>query len=167
MEGLKIVLFAILAAVIYGILHDQITAHVCVEYFTIGHPPLFATQSPFWLAIGWGIVATWWVGLPLGMGLAGAARAGHAPKLSLADLRRNIGVMMLATGAGALLIGAIGAVLASAKAIRLAEPLATRIPAERHVACLFDGVMHSASYGLGVLFGLALIVHTFWRRRRG
>ena len=80
MEALKIVLFATLAAVCYGILHDQVTAHLCVEYFTIAHPPVFPTESPFWLAIGWGIIATWWVGLPLGVLLAVAARFGAKPE---------------------------------------------------------------------------------------
>jgi hypothetical protein len=31
MKALKIVVFATLAAICYGILHDQVTAHVCVE----------------------------------------------------------------------------------------------------------------------------------------
>lgn len=46
MESVKIVLLCIVSAVIYGILHDQVTARVCVEYFTIGHPPMFSTNSP-------------------------------------------------------------------------------------------------------------------------
>ena len=71
MESLKIILMAVAAAVLYGIMHDQITARVCVEYFTIGHPQLFVfpTDDPTLLGIGWGIVATWWVGLPLGIAL--------------------------------------------------------------------------------------------------
>ena len=56
----------IVAAVLYGIIHDQVTARVCVEYFTIGHPPIFGTDNPTLLRIGWGIVATWWVGLLFG-----------------------------------------------------------------------------------------------------
>jgi hypothetical protein len=35
-ESLKIVVLCIVAAIAYGILHDQVTARVCVEYFTIG-----------------------------------------------------------------------------------------------------------------------------------
>jgi hypothetical protein len=63
MSSLRIILLCILAAVVYGILHDQVTARVCVEYFTVGHPPIFHTESPTLLAIVWGFVATWWVGL--------------------------------------------------------------------------------------------------------
>jgi len=40
-----IVLLCIVAAVVYGVVHDQVTARVCVEYFTIGHPPVFDTAD--------------------------------------------------------------------------------------------------------------------------
>jgi hypothetical protein len=58
-ESLKIILLCIVAAIVYGILHDQVTARVCVEYFTIGHPPIFHTDDPTLLALGWGVIATW------------------------------------------------------------------------------------------------------------
>ena len=57
MKSLAIILTCILAAICYGIVHDQITARVCVEYFTIGHPPVFSTNDPTLLGIGWGIIA--------------------------------------------------------------------------------------------------------------
>src|ERR1039457_4994451 len=62
MEALKIAFTCVMAAVIYGIVHDQITARICLEFFTFFPPPIFHTQSPTLLGIGWGIVATWWVG---------------------------------------------------------------------------------------------------------
>ena len=46
-------------AAAYGILHDLITAHVCVEYFTIGHPRIVDSESPLVLALVWGVVAMW------------------------------------------------------------------------------------------------------------
>jgi hypothetical protein len=39
-EFVAIVLISVGMAVAYGIVHDQITARVCVEYFTIEHEPL-------------------------------------------------------------------------------------------------------------------------------
>ena len=82
MQSAKIILLCIAAAVIYGIVHDQITARVCVEYFTIGHPDIFGTDSPTLLAFGWGIVATWWAGVLIGVPLAftsllGSPTCGH------------------------------------------------------------------------------------------
>src|SRR5438105_3328307 len=40
MESAKILLLSVATAVAYGIVQDQVTARVCVEYFTIGHPPV-------------------------------------------------------------------------------------------------------------------------------
>lgn len=167
MEAIRIVLFATFAAILYGILHDQVTAHLCVEYFTIAHPPVFLTESPFLLAIGWGIIATWWVGLSLGIGLAAAARIGAAPKLSLAQLRRPILAVMLASALAALVAGIAGAVLAAQGSPPIPEPWPAIIPPEKHVA--FAAVLwaHIASYAAGALFGLVLILHTAWRRVRG
>jgi len=33
MEALKIAVICVTAAVLYGIIHDQFTARICVEYF--------------------------------------------------------------------------------------------------------------------------------------
>src|SRR3954451_19765307 len=105
MQALAIVLLSILAAVLYGIVHDQVTARICVEYFTIGHPPVFDTESPTLLGLGWGVIATWWVGL-----------------------------------------------------VVLLEPMAFRVPPEKHVAFLTDLWAHTASYVAGFVGGIALIV---------
>ena len=108
MQALKIVLFCIFAAICYGIVHDEITARICVEYFTVGHPNLFGTDSPTLLGIGWGIVATWWVGLILGVVLAFAAQSGKRRKRSLADLRRLILLLLLIMAGFAALAGLAG-----------------------------------------------------------
>ncbi len=80
MEPLKILLLCVDAAIVYGIMHDQITARIYVEYFTVGHPPVFATDSPMLLAFDWGFIATWWVGLILGVLAIAACRLGKWPK---------------------------------------------------------------------------------------
>lgn len=164
METLKIIGFATIAAITYGVLHDQVTAHLCVEYFTIGHPPIFDTRSPFLLALGWGVIATWWVGLPLGIGLAVASRAGRAPKLVLAQLRRPILLLMLGCGALALVAGVAGAISAAMGWVWLIGWLAEAVPPEKHVAFLADLWAHSASYAGGLIGGLGLMALT-WRRR--
>jgi len=166
METIKIVVFSTLAAIIYGILHDQVTAHLCVEYFTIAHPPVFPTDSPFLLAIGWGIIATWWVGLPLGIGLALAARVGKWPKLTFAEVRRSIIILMLVCAVAAIILGGVGATLLASGAIALAPPWDQLISHDRHVAFMADAWAHLASYGFGLLGGLIVIGRTMWRRRR-
>src|SRR5215831_17293133 len=98
MQAIGIVIISIVAAVVYGIVHDQVTARVCIEYFTIGHPPVFRTESPTLLAIGWGIFATWWVGLILGVAAALVCRVGSRPKFDAAELIRPIAILMIVMG---------------------------------------------------------------------
>jgi hypothetical protein len=165
-EAARIMLFATLAAIAYGIVHDEITAHLCVEYFTVAHPPVFPTSSPFLLGLGWGIIATWWVGLGLGIALAAAARLGARPKLDLHQLRRPILVLMLATALIAGLAGVAGAFLASAGFAPLPADLGLSIPADRKVAFFAVAAAHAASYFAGGVGGLILIGLTIRRRLR-
>src|SRR5262249_11235419 len=174
MEAFKIALTCILAAVLYGIVHDQVTARVCLEYFTVFHPPVFPTSSPTLLGLGWGIIATWWVGLPLGGLLALAARAGSpGPKLVAKDLVRPVVCLMLAVATAALLAGARAALvaggcgwwLATRGSVAMPGWLAEKIPASRHARFIGDWWAHNASYGFGALGGAGLSVVT-WRRRR-
>src|SRR5215475_11603305 len=103
MQFVFIILLCILSAIVYGIFHDQITARICVEYFTIGHPPIFNTESPTLLGIGWGIVATWWVGLMLGFPLACAARLGCSRALTARELVKPIAMLLAVMGIAAFL----------------------------------------------------------------
>src|SRR4051812_38888834 len=105
MQFIGIILLAVSAAISYGIVHDQITARLCLEYFTIGHPLVFHTESPTLLAVGWGIIATWWVGLALGLLLACAGRLGNWPRVSARDLIVPTLVLLAAMGAGAAFFG--------------------------------------------------------------
>lgn len=166
MEAIKIVLFATAAAIVYGVLHDLVTAHLCVEYFTVAHPPVFPTRSPILLALGWGVIASWWVGLILGVGLATAARAGRSPELGLAELRRPVVGLMFATAVVAILSGALGAGLEAAGIVSLPDEWATAIPPGKQVAFAADAWTHAASYGFGALGGLFVIGGTIRRRLR-
>ncbi|HLN27843.1 MAG TPA: hypothetical protein VK395_08870 [Gemmataceae bacterium] len=166
MESLKIILLCVMSAIGFGILHDQVTARVCVEYFTIGHPPVFNTESPTLLALGWGILATWWVGLLLGMPAALASRLGSWPKVTA---RRWVGLicgLMVVTARTSLLAGVVGYFLAKSGAVWLVEPLASRVPPSKHYAFLADLWAHLASYASGFLGGIALCGWTLFRRWR-
>src|SRR5579859_3833462 len=109
MESVKIILLCVGTAIVYGICHDQITARVCVEYFTIGHPPIFGgTQDPTLLAFGWGVFATWWVGVMLGAPATLLARIGSRPKLGWRDLRIPLGLLMSVVAVSAIIGGIVG-----------------------------------------------------------
>jgi hypothetical protein len=164
LEFAKITLLSLLATIAYGILHDQVTAHLCVEYFTIAHPPLIPTDSPFWLAIAWGIAATWWVGLLLGLLLALVARVGSWPKLSVRRIRRPVLILLIGMAVCALLAGIIGAQRAQRGSVALAEGWG--IPPDKQVAFMADAWAHLASYGSGILGGLVLAAWAVARRWR-
>ena len=164
-KALATVLLCIASAILYGIAHDQITARVCVEYFTIGHPRIFPTESPTWLALGWGVIATWWAGLLLGVPLAIAARIGMRPKREPRSLVRPIAILLLVMGCVALLSGITGYTLARLGYLELNEYLASAVKPDRHAAFIADGAAHLASYASGFLGG-AIVIALVWRSRR-
>ncbi|HYL93954.1 MAG TPA: hypothetical protein VEW69_12455 [Alphaproteobacteria bacterium] len=159
MESLKIVLICILAAIFYGILHDQFTARICVEYFTVFHPPVFRTQSPTLLALGWGVIATWWVGALLGIPLAIVARAGSRPKVSYRELLRPIAILLVFMAGCALVFGIVGFLWGP-----IPQELAVLLPASAHRRFVADWWAHSASYLSGLGGGLVLCVVTYKKR---
>jgi len=138
MQFLAIIALCVAAAIIYGILHDQVTARICVEYFTIGHVPIFGTDDPTLLGIGWGVLATWWVGVVLGVPLAAAARLGKRPKRFASSLIRPLLGLMVVSAICALIAGTLGAILARNGVVWLVEPMASAVPREKHVSFLAD-----------------------------
>ena len=164
MQSILVILLCIGSAICYGIVHDQITARICVEYFIIGHPPVFGTDSPTLLGVGWGVIATWWVGLILGIPLALTARLGERPKRTAAWLVRPVAILLLVMACCAVLAGAIGYILARNKVVVLLGPLAAAVPAEKHVPFLVDLWAHNASYLAGFVGGIVLAVVT-WKSR--
>jgi hypothetical protein len=165
MEVLKIWLFCIGAAICYGIVHDQITVRICVEYFSVFHPTILPLKSPTLLALQWGILATWWVGAFLGVLLAIAARAGRRIPLRAPDLLRPVGTLLACMFAGAAIAGATGFVLTKAGYFDLAwlDPL---LAPEKHARFMADWWAHSASYLVGIVGGLIVCVRTYVSRKR-
>jgi hypothetical protein len=167
MQALAIVALSILAAVSYGIVHDQITARVCVEYFTIGHPQVLAvpTDSPTVLGFVWGVIATWWVGLGLGIPLALAARVGARPKKSAREFILPLFVLMVSAGTLAFCAGVVGYIAALRDWVALHGPLGQQVPQQRHARFIADLFAHNMSYAVGGIGGIVLIIHV-WRSRR-
>lgn len=159
-----IVLLGIGAAVVYGILQDQVTAHLCVEYFTIGHVDYLNLGNPTLIAFEWGIIATWWVGLILGIAVAIVARVGRRSALTARDLLLPTFVLMLGIGIVALIAGIIGFIAARAGAVYLIDPLYSEVPRARHVAFLTDLWAHDGAYAAGLLGGIILCAW-IWRMR--
>lgn len=86
-QSLGFILFCVLAAVVFGIAHDLVTAHYCVEYFTVHHPHIVDSNSPIVMALVWGVLATWSMGAAAGVVLWIANTAGPLPNLPWRNLR--------------------------------------------------------------------------------
>jgi hypothetical protein len=156
--SLKIFFACVAAAILYGVIHDQVTARVCLEYFTVFHPPVFVTQSPTLLAFGWGVIATWWMGAFLGVLLAIAARGGSRPKLSAVSLFQPIGKLLVVTAGCALLAGSSGFALVRQNIVFPPQWVADNLPPAVHARFMADWWAHSASYTVGFFGGIILCV---------
>lgn len=164
-EFIKILLLCIGAAIAYGMVHDQITVRICIEYFTVAHPPVFNTDSPTLLGLGWGVLATWWVGAFLGVLLAVAALVGSWPTLPASKLRRPIGLLLASMAVGAIISGLSGYFLTKQGMAGIGG-WESAIPESRQNAFAADLWAHSTSYLFGFVGGLGLAIHTLWLRRR-
>ena len=165
MSGIRIIGLSIAFCIVYGVVLDQITARICVEYFTIGHPIIIRTYDPTQLGIVWGIVATWWVGLLLGIPLSFAPQYVPAPKRNARQLVRPMLILMMFCGLSASLLGGIGFIAASNGWVFLIGDFNEKVPVDRHIYFIADLWAHCASYFFGLGGGICLIVMT-WRSRR-
>ncbi|MBL9030643.1 MAG: hypothetical protein JNM80_02925 [Phycisphaerae bacterium] len=123
---------------------------------------MFATANLTLLALGWGIIATWWVGLPLGLLLAVSARAGRRPRLAPRQLVRPLASTMLTVAGIAAAVGFAG--YFATRGLVLPDPAFDRLPEQRHGLLATCWLIHNASYRGGAIAGVALSIST-WRRR--
>jgi hypothetical protein len=160
----KITLLCIVAAVAYGIIHDQITARLCVEYFTVAHPPLIHTISPTVLGLFWGTVATLGVGVILGVMLALVSQSEGVPPIPVPRVFRMLVGLLAITSIAAALAGVVGFELSRRSVVRLPATLVHLVPPDHHHRFMAVWFVHGASYLVGVTGGSLLIYRT-WRER--
>ncbi len=160
--GLRIVLTCTAAAIVYGILHDLVTVHISLEYFTIGHPDV-GTQERIPLALIWGVLATWWAGAVIGLLWWWGARGGSGPKLPPSHLHPYIRGLFCFMAGGAAIGAGLGHWLAGKGWIVLMGPIAKLVPMDAQRAFLTAGGAHTASYLIGFVGGVVVT----WRLRHG
>lgn len=168
-EFAKIVLLSVAASAAYGIVHDQVTARVCIEYFTVTHPPLVDSDSPTIVGLAWGVVATWWMGLFLGVPLALCARLGPRPRRSARQLLRPVAILLVIMGALALAAGIAGYWLSVTGRARIPWDIAEIVPEARHDRWMGDWFAHNMSYAAGFFGGIVLMALTIvgrWREAK-
>jgi hypothetical protein len=158
---LKIILLSVVAAIVYGLVHDQITIRICPEYFTVFHPRIIRSDNLTLIALSWGVVATWWMGAGIGFVLALAARWGTWPRRTWAQLVPSIGLLL-----GAMAICAIVAGVAGYQIGKLPIELSYELPSSMYQRFMADWWAHLSSYGSGFFGGLGLAVMTLVLRYR-
>jgi hypothetical protein len=156
---------ALVAAILYGVLHDNVTARLCVEYFTVGHPRVIASESPTALALVWGVLATWWFGAFLGLFLAIAARAGRRAKWGPREVVKPIGLVLVAVGVASFVGGCIG--YRHALAHDYPDGLGRlMLSPKTELWFVVDLWAHRAAYLAGLVFTVALCAFVAVRRWR-
>ena len=160
----KIILLSTVAAMGYGVVHDQITARLCVEYFTIAHPPLFHTTSPTLLGICWGIAATFGVGIVLGVVLGLVSQSEGPPSTPIPRLVRLIVCLLAIMAICASLAGLLGVELSRRSIVGFPAFLPATIPDSQHDRFMAVWFAHGASYLVGITGGVLVIVR-IWRER--
>ena len=156
--GIKIVGLCTTASIGYGVVHDQVTACICPEYFAVAHPPLCTTCSTTVLALLWGFVGTFWIGAVFGAVLARVASGGQQ-RVPFRAISTRVGKLLAAMAAAATVVGSIGWLIAPHLA--LPDSLAGSIPANAKQAFFAVWFAHAASYTVGLL-GAGLVTRGVW-----
>jgi len=166
LQRFQIIFLCTLGACLYGIVHDQITVRICLGYFVEPvHPPIFGgTHNPTLLALGWGVIATWWVGFFLGFILGLCCTVGRAPKITPRQVIKPLAITLTLLAILAALSGLAGH-LAATRGMFLDENL-TDYPRDEAIPFATTQTTHLASYTFGALLGLGLCAWAIVRRWR-
>jgi hypothetical protein len=165
-DFLGIIATSVLGSVLYGIGHDLITTRICVVYFTIGHVKIIESEDPTQLALAWGVRASWWAGLFLGILLACAARLGKRPQRTLRSLIKPIAGLMIVMAVFALGAGVVGYMIGSSGNLVVHPQMLAQLPASARVPFQICSFAHSMSYNVAFVGGGMLIAWVWVSRKR-
>lgn len=163
-ETLTIILLPTCAAILYGIVMDQITIRVCPEYFTVFHPHILNTGSLTLLALAWGVIATWWAGAIAGVAFAFAARAGSLPKLSWRRFTRPLAILAVLLAATSVAAGFAGAWMVNSGTLPAVQAWSAGMPLDKQAAFMADAFAHVCNYVVGALGCLTIAIGAAWKR---
>ncbi len=164
-EFLRIILLCVAGAVLYGVVHDQVTVRVSPEYFTVGHARIIGSDSHTLIALAWGVVASWWMGLILGVPLAILCRVGRAPRWTARDLAPHLGVLLALMGLGATVAGAAEHVAGLGVGGGTSSIDGVEFTPDQRRHFQVAAAAHAASYTCGTLGAVALGAFILSRRR--
>jgi hypothetical protein len=160
-EDTRIVGLCILASVAFGIAHDLLSVQACLEYFTVYHPPVFATQNPWLLALLWGVYAAWWMGLILGLPLAVFCTRGNGPPVTARRLAHPLAWSLAALLLASLLTW-VGVYLLTTYLPMTLDPVNNRPIPEVNRRLAASAIAHGLAYSGSVVIGVGLMI---WAHR--
>ncbi|KEI70948.1 hypothetical protein [Endozoicomonas elysicola] len=154
----KIIGMGVIAAILYGVIHDLITTQINFAYFSdlyLTHhgvvtrdffPLVYNSESRILYSLLWGTIATWWIGLPIGGLSALSARLdARALKMTWHDLVYPVATMMGTNLAIALLAGGLTYLISGSSFLTVAS-------------------MHNSSYLFGIIGGIILPIYIYASR---
>ncbi|HMS55304.1 MAG TPA: hypothetical protein PKA27_07855 [Fimbriimonadaceae bacterium] len=149
------VLKCILATCVLGVALDLVTANVAVEYFTVHHPKVVESESPWVMAFVWGIGASWWFGLIAGVILVWANLRRHDP-VSWNRVVRMVGKACI--GMWVFFMVVLGSIYAIGGLVPQDKRPSTFEHDRRLMAV---AVTHMTEYAVGGLVAIALALKTY------
>ncbi|MEM7262783.1 MAG: hypothetical protein AAF488_12390 [Planctomycetota bacterium] len=155
-QFMAVVLGATALACGLGIALDLVTANVAVGYFSIHHRRVVDTESPWILAIVWGIGASWWFGAIAGA-LVGFIN--HRREEPLEPRRILRWVAWACVVLWVLMIAVLAGVYLFAGTIPLEQQTETFEHDRRLIAV---AMAHQLEYALGAVAFLVIAIKT-WR----
>lgn len=160
-------LLGTLAAILYGVIHDQITIRISPPYLMDWHPEIVPSRDPTVVAFAWGVVATWWFGLILGIVLAVSATLGRRPPAPWRWIVRAVGGVFAVSAIAAAVAGGI----VRGFGLELPQEFLDRVPAalpsrESRIAFTQAAAMHESSYDAAAVATLVAAGLIVWGRRR-
>jgi hypothetical protein len=163
------VLISAITAGLYGVLHDQVTYTISPEYFTAFkfkqfniYPQQFGNAR---IAVGViGFLASWWMGIFLGLLLGATALIFKTHQQMKTELRKVLSFILLIVFA----FGGIGYLLSKFHFISLELPWGVTDELADKDAFFDVASIHNFSYiggGIGLLAGIIYLVFR-WRKTR-
>lgn len=148
----------------YGVVHDQITARVCIEYFTVGHRFLISSDSPGLLGLFWGVAGTAGMSFLFGIGLYYSLYRGPWPRYEIKKIIPVVLIMLLICGVFALLVGIAGYEMSK---YGIYETEWSQV-LDIDTANRFHGVWfaHIVSYSVGFVGGMLILVSVIYKRKK-
>lgn len=165
--GRHIVALCMASMIVYGMLQDQFSVRICVEYFTIGHPPIVGLEPyPTLHGIAWGFLASWWGGMILGYCLAIPATMGSKPHLRAAFFIMPLCVYFAFVTLATLAMGFWGHLSQDKGPLFDFTFWDERIPPEQRAGFRTLAYAHLGTYTSATLGGILLTLWTIRVRRR-